>query len=895
MDSSPVLRQQCQNTLLNDHSSLNRITADTKPGSKHPSVPHPSKPGPENKDPAAASDNGPKLMIRSLGISRLPVLAKSLPLKTPSDFTRSHKRWEDNSLAGKAMRMKPSTKPVPFNFSNLKDNRMGAQNQRGPLTATARAGAQPTQPKSTFSTAAHLKTTLTTTTAQLPSRIPATHNKAQSKSTIELAAQLKTRRTTTTAQLPSRIPATHNKAQSKSTKELAAQLKTRRTTTTAQLHSRIPATHNKAQSKSTIELAAQLKTRRTTTTAQLPSRIPATHNKAQSKSTIELAAQLPTIALHLAARKAGSGPGGILSQQNRESGKPHQTQAPSAATSMSLSQHPKQSSSDNLLHVPGLGQHSRPPSSFALGSGLSSSAFSFSSASTASAQPTALSTEACGGHFDMLSLKDPSMPGQLPSSSTGSVEAAFHSDPSALCSILQNEGISAARVFMSSRPSTQAYNNMPQRVSIMNNGLRTVPSAGPVRNVNLSPALGNILQTEGVSSPLARVSVMKSHQTTAASAGPVRSVQFSPEPSSSNSILQNEGVSYSLQPQRVSVMKSHKKSAGSVRRVQFFPDAAALGSILQNEEAQRVPITKWHTEAPGEPMVSLTPALKWTPQRVPDTRHQPMSMRRLLSAHWTPYAGSPRLGGLQGHSGDLETCKEEVVQTLFKETEEEEQTDGVVLDEDPAETRADQQLAKEEKQSNTGGRLQTFFQAPHRESVIFFSTGKKRHRAAPAHEQERPVAGFLERGGPMEHCAAGGQESMHLLPLHPELDRASAPEIPEVTAAATDLTRLTNLSAFVPLCQPRVAGSIMFPKSGALTSATALLRWRLPPLKELRLDEEVATYTTSPALPPSSSWPLQTRCGNPVADALHLQDYTCFRPIILDPSSTSYSSPLWER
>ncbi|XP_064876965.1 uncharacterized protein LOC115105632 isoform X5 [Oncorhynchus nerka] len=651
MDSSPVLRQQCQNTLLNDHSSLNRITADTKPGSKHPSVPHPSKPGPENKDPAAASDNGPKLMIRSLGISRLPVLAKSLPLKTPSDFTRSHKRWEDNSLAGKAMRMKPSTKPVPFNFSNLKDNRMGAQNQRGPLTATARAGAQPTQPKR-------------------------------------------------------------------------------------------------------------------------------------------------------------------------------------------------------------------------------------------------------------------------------SVEAAFHSDPSALCSILQNEGISAARVFMSSRPSTQAYNNMPQRVSIMNNGLRTVPSAGPVRNVNLSPALGNILQTEGVSSPLARVSVMKSHQTTAASAGPVRSVQFSPEPSSSNSILQNEGVSYSLQPQRVSVMKSHKKSAGSVRRVQFFPDAAALGSILQNEEvkagrpleatpqrtavcpsgrgtsiytAQRVPITKWHTEAPGEPMVSLTPALKWTPQRVPDTRHQPMSMRRLLSAHWTPYAGSPRLGGLQGHSGDLETCKEEVVQTLFKETEEEEQTDGVVLDEDPAETRADQQLAKEEKQSNTGGRLQTFFQAPHRESVIFFSTGKKRHRAAPAHEQERPVAGFLERGGPMEHCAAGGQESMHLLPLHPELDRASAPEIPEDTAAATDLTRLTNLAAFVPLCQPRVAGSIMFPKSGALTSATALLRWRLPPLKELRLDEEVATYTTSPALPPSSSWPLQTRCGNPVADALHLQDYTCFRPIILDPSSTSYSSPLWER
>eukprot|EP00063_Salmo_salar_P027919 XP_014002754.1 PREDICTED: uncharacterized protein LOC106572797 isoform X2 [Salmo salar] len=716
--------------------------------------------------------------------------------------------------------MKPNTKPVPFNFFNLKANQMVAQNQRGQLAATARAGAQPTQPKSTFSTAAHLKT------------------------------------------------------------------------------------------------------RPTTTTAQLPSSIPATHNKAHSKSTVELAAQLPTFVLHLAARKAVPGPGGILSQQNGESGKPHQTQAPSAATSMSLSQHPKDSSSDNLLHVPGLGQLSRPPSSFALDSGLSSSAFSFSSASTASAQPAALSTEACGGHFDMLSLKDPSIPGQLPSSSAGSVEAAFHSDPSALRSIVQNEGISAARVFMSSRPSTQAYNNMPQRVSIMKYGPKTVLSAGPVRNVKLSPALGNILQTEGVSYPLEleRVSVMKSHQTTA---GPVRSVQFSPEPSSFNSILQDEGVSYSLQPQRVSVLKSHQKSAASAgpgQSVQLFPDAAALGSILQNEEvkagrpleatpqrisacpsgrgtsiytAQRVPITKWHTEAPGEPMVtsvSLTPALKWTPQRVPDTRHQPMSMRRLLSAHRTPYAGYPRLGGLQGHSGDLETRKEEVVQRLFKETEEEERTDGVGLDQDPAETRADQQLAKEEKQSNTGGRLQTFFQDPHRESVIFFSTGKKLRRAAPAHEQESPVDGFLERGGPMEHCAAGAQEAMDLLPLHPELGRASAPEIPEVTAAATDLTRFTNLSAFGPLSQPR--GSIMFPKSGALSSATALLRRRLPPLKELRLDEEVATYTTSPALPPSSSWPLQTRCGNPVGAALHLQNYTCFRPIILDPSSTS---PLRER
>lgn len=59
-------------------------------------------------------------------------------------------------------------------------------------------------------------------------------------------------------------------------------------------------------------------------------------------------------------------------------------------------------------------------------------------------------------------------------------------------------------------------------------------------------------------------------------------------------------------------------------------------------------------------------------------------------------------------------------------------------------------------------------------------------------------------------------------------------------------------------------------KAGALSSAAALLRRRLPPFEEMQLDGEVATY----AHDPPSFCSLQRRCGDPVASYLHWQDYT---------------------
>lgn len=51
----------------------------------------------ENQDPGNS-----KIDIKAPqrpAVSRLPVLAKSLRLQTPSNFCESHSRWEDKSLA----------------------------------------------------------------------------------------------------------------------------------------------------------------------------------------------------------------------------------------------------------------------------------------------------------------------------------------------------------------------------------------------------------------------------------------------------------------------------------------------------------------------------------------------------------------------------------------------------------------------------------------------------------------------------------------------------------------------------------------------------------------------------------------------------------------------------
>lgn len=74
----------------------------------------------------------------------------------------------------------------------------------------------------------------------------------------------------------------------------------------------------------------------------------------------------------------------------------------------------------------------------------------------------------------------------------------------------------------------------------------------------------------------------------------------------------------------------------------------------------------------------------------------------------------------------------------------------------------------------------------------------------------------------------------------------------------------------------------------------ALLRKRLPPLEELRMDEEVATYTSVSVATAPGFVPPRPRCGNPLASILHMEESSRFVPIGLDLSSGP-SSPQQER
>lgn len=51
-----------------------------------------------------------------------------------------------------------------------------------------------------------------------------------------------------------------------------------------------------------------------------------------------------------------------------------------------------------------------------------------------------------------------------------------------------------------------------------------------------------------------------------------------------------------------------------------------------------------------------------------------------------------------------------------------------------------------------------------------------------------------------------------------------------------------------------------------------MLRKRLPPLEELRLDEEVATYTSVCLSASTGFLPPRPRCGNPLAAMLHFEE-----------------------
>ncbi|XP_024149305.1 uncharacterized protein troap isoform X1 [Oryzias melastigma] len=140
MDSSSVLGQQSQNKIRSDFERVkneqNKRQVDPKPNKPLVSSRLLNK-DIENTNPA---ELGRKAPLQG-GISKLPVLAKSLCLQMPSHFKQSHLRWEEKPLAGKAKKTKPCTRPIPFNLSKPKNTKIESKNQLSVAALTSKNNA----------------------------------------------------------------------------------------------------------------------------------------------------------------------------------------------------------------------------------------------------------------------------------------------------------------------------------------------------------------------------------------------------------------------------------------------------------------------------------------------------------------------------------------------------------------------------------------------------------------------------------------------------------------------------------------------------------------------------------------------------------------------------------
>ncbi|KAM4563750.1 uncharacterized protein troap isoform 2-T3 [Odontesthes bonariensis] len=436
--------------------------------------------------------------------------------------------------------------------------------------------------------------------------------------------------------------------------------------------------------------------------------------------------------------------------------------------------------------------------------------------------------EVCLDNMNLLSLKDshstlnadqtaqPTTQGNPSKASNGE---NFQADHAALLSILRNEGVGVAgRV--SATPHSKPYNYLPQRVSV----LKSRQMAGP------APAL-------------------------------VRSAQFSSDPAALQSILLNEGV-------------KDGRPTGATPRNSVCPPGRGISIYT----AQRVPVRKERAEPAGGPVAALkeTPLKKWTPQRVRNTKHQPMSaVKWHQSTQQSPYS-TPVYSTSRSVKCRIQPRQEEVVQRLFDDPEDEQSTNVMEkapvahAEQFPLQPSSNKPPCEEVETSSTTSdheeEEQKTLQAPPRESVIFFSTGKKLLRA-PRFKLESTAQ--QDQQGPVSS------------------EQRKVPTGHDERSAESELIGQINPSV------QRLYTDLIVQKSCSLNPVMAMLRKRLPPLEDLRMDEEVATYT-SVSVPAAPGFVLpRPRCGNPLASILHFEESTRFVPI--DPDLSSGPSSLHER
>ncbi|XP_062397281.1 uncharacterized protein troap [Sardina pilchardus] len=780
MASSSTLCQQNQNRpqqgfsgILKAHNEQSKAPGTVKL-SKPNTVHHGTKRGLENQDPSPPERS--KNTVKLKGVSRLPVLAKSLQQPAATDPTQI--KWEERPLLGKERRKKASTKPQPFNLSQPRASRFGTQRQeQAPVGTTGKA-------------------------RTLPPSHPTQTRPAKTQSNLHPKPK-------TCVSVPSRTkpagPGTFG-GTSTDTGSLLAKTATLNGRTFDQCHN-VPSRleHGDSENQTSDSHSTLV--------------CPAPESNATDKTATQLDI-LKDISKHL---------GGI---------------------SLTSSKNAANAKDECLSEARDRKPPFRTPHSYA-----------------------------APQRVKIKSQTARCTPGVCKPDNT---TEGFCPDPSALRSILQSEGVMAAGLQGTApRPSgrgTSVY--LPQRVSVLKSAQRLKAEANTGKPQAFSPdpaALGSILRNEGIQpgGPLGGA-------TARASACP-----------------SGRGTSV-YTAQRVPIAKSRTKdvSAAQGNAVTFSPDPTALGSILQNEgvqaggatphasgrgtsvyTAQRVPVTKSRTEllaaslGPGRAS-PLTPTVKWTPLRVPNTK--PQSMKRLLSAYRTPkFSGSPGIRVVQPSSSELPSTNEDgVVQRLFEEQEEEEKM------EDSEEQHALLQTGENPEEASPPVTLEAalplplqappptkmkashvpFLQAPNRDSVIVLCSGQRLFGQTPA----RGTAPLTDETQALSSATQEphGPSSLPVSTLPGALHQPSGSKV----TASSDNTIPAKANQ---LCQKRALE----------------LRRRLPLLEELFLDEECATYMSQPQH--CAAFP---RCSNPVASTLLYRDSTCFMPIDLaSPSPTSCS------
>ncbi|XP_017342966.1 tastin [Ictalurus punctatus] len=744
----PQNTSQKEHVRILKHQALNKVPENSR---AKPYTAQSSKRGAENKDPNEPAK--PTKGVNKLkGVSRLPVLAKSQAV-TDISSNPSHRRWEERALLGKAQKRKTCTKPVPFSLSQPQ-----TRNQKG----TGASSEPATEPGN-----------------------PTTH---LTRHTSVKTPSVSQHRTKTGA-------ATQNIASGATYTEHANDAVTNSVYLSTEIH--------------------------TTTAFKL-------NNPDDIASVVQkdLSTKLGNITLAHSE----------FTQEERFSSKDQADCRPSTKVwkQTLLSADCRTGESGGVGNAVA---SCRTPRVSKCPSGPGSNVY----------LPQRVSVKKKGCH-GAEAISENTVP--------------FSPDPSALRSILLNEGIKVgdpggATPRASTCPSgrcTSIYS--AQRVPIRKPQTHAVASVGEPAGgaVTFSPdpsALRSILLNEGVKQgavmtpracPSGRATSIYSAQRVPVKKAPVEAstagtVSFSPDPSALRSILHNEGVKAG-------------SSGVTTPRVSVCPSRRATSIYT----AQRVPVKKARAEEAAHSGIS-----KRTPQRVPASQSQ--SVKRINATHKTRLLNiSPGFGETQAPSTvGFSQQEEEVVQRLFQEEPEHEENEQMEDGGDEVTLGQSLQLhhsaeQKLEHEGETGAETnrchsgkekipvaQPFIQAPHRQSVIVFSSGQK----------------LLAQNGAQ---TASLQTSQHAAQFQPCTDQTSRSQ--------SELNSETD--------RPVTPGKLCKTKASSFSSAMRALRRRLPPLEEMFLDEECAMYTSR-----QQSWPTRPRCYNPVALTLLFQDSTRFVPIIV--------------